>query len=304
MPALADPLRPRRAGTSPSASKSHTMKPRMVRRLTSDAAHQQRRAIRPGRRLGGVVPGDQAAHRHARELVEQRQHRLEHRPADVLPVDVDAIRAGGAQRLGEVGGAVIDAGIEAELVHRRRRTSPWPPAMPTARQPLIFAIWPTTEPTGAGRRGHHQRLAGLRPADLEQADVGGHARHAEHAERGRDRRRAPGSTLRASPAVEQRRIPASRRSRRTKSPGAKPSEVASRPPRPTVPPTITSPIRDRRGVRRRVAHAPAHVGVERQIDGPAAAPGRGPAPAPAPPPAGSWPRTADPAAARPERSDG
>ena len=33
-----------------------------------------------GRQLGGVVPGDQAAHRHARELVEQRQHRLEHRP--------------------------------------------------------------------------------------------------------------------------------------------------------------------------------------------------------------------------------
>src|SRR4051794_14642020 len=40
---------------------------------------------------------------------------------------------------------------------------------------------------GAGRRGHDDRLAGLRLTEVVEPDVRGHARHAEHAERRRDR---------------------------------------------------------------------------------------------------------------------
>ena len=48
-----------------------------------------------------------------------------------------------------------------------------PPAMPTTRQPLSLAIWPTSEPTDPGRRRHDHGFAGLRLADIEQAEIGG-----------------------------------------------------------------------------------------------------------------------------------
>lgn len=47
-----------------------------------------------GRRVIVVVVRNEAAHRHAGVQIEQRQHRLQHRPAHVLEVHVDAIRAG------------------------------------------------------------------------------------------------------------------------------------------------------------------------------------------------------------------
>ena len=84
--------------------------------LDEDAVHQQRHAVRPGGQLGGVVVGDEAADRDAGEVVQQRQHRVEHRPADVLKVDVDALRTGGFQALGQVGLAVVEAGVEAEFL--------------------------------------------------------------------------------------------------------------------------------------------------------------------------------------------
>ena len=60
--------------------------------------------------------------------------------------------------------------------------------MPTARAPLIFAIWPTAEPTAPEAAATTTVSPGLRLADIEQARIGGHAGHAEHADRGRDRR--------------------------------------------------------------------------------------------------------------------
>ena len=90
------------------------MKPRMVRRLVStlrisDDAHFGADGF------GVVVMRDQAAHRNARERVEQRKHRLEHRAADILEIDVDAFRAGGLQLGREIGIAVIEAVVEAEF---------------------------------------------------------------------------------------------------------------------------------------------------------------------------------------------
>ena len=92
------------------------MKPRKVRRLVRIVAHHR---AGPFRRLGlgVVVMGDQAAHRHARKRVEQREHRLEHRAADILEIDVDALRAGVLQLGGQIRIAVVETGIEAELLH-------------------------------------------------------------------------------------------------------------------------------------------------------------------------------------------
>src|ERR1035438_6905436 len=60
--------------------------------------------------------GDEPANRHTGEVVQQRQHGVEHRAADVLEVNVDSTRAGGFQSLGQVGLFVIEAGVEAEFL--------------------------------------------------------------------------------------------------------------------------------------------------------------------------------------------
>jgi hypothetical protein len=60
--------------------------------------------------------GDQPTDRHARKDIEQRQHRLEDRTADILPIDVDAAWASRLQPLRKIRPAVIDAIVEAELV--------------------------------------------------------------------------------------------------------------------------------------------------------------------------------------------
>src|ERR1019366_10767086 len=66
----------------------------------------------------GVVHGDQPAHRNAGERIEQWEHGLEYRAADILEIDVDALRTGCSKTGGEIGCPVVDAGIEAEfLVH-------------------------------------------------------------------------------------------------------------------------------------------------------------------------------------------
>src|SRR3546814_6771130 len=61
-----------------------------------------------------AVVGDEAADRHARAILQQRQHRGGDIAADVLDIDVDAVRAGRRELRGVVRGLVVDAGIEAE----------------------------------------------------------------------------------------------------------------------------------------------------------------------------------------------
>src|SRR5258708_38991854 len=89
---------------------------------------------------------DQAAHGNARERIEQRERRLEHRAADILEIDVNAFRAGILEFRGEIGIAVIEAIIEAELVLDVVAL-----VLATGdadgAAPLIRAIWPTAEPT-------------------------------------------------------------------------------------------------------------------------------------------------------------
>src|SRR5262245_53491464 len=59
--------------------------------------------------------GDQAADRDARKIVQQREHRLEHRAADIFEIDVDALRARRLQLRRKIRIAMIETIIEAEL---------------------------------------------------------------------------------------------------------------------------------------------------------------------------------------------
>src|SRR5262245_26944193 len=49
-------------------------------------------------------------------LLSNGKHRLPDRPADVLEVDVNALRAGRPQPVGEIGALVIDGRVEAKFV--------------------------------------------------------------------------------------------------------------------------------------------------------------------------------------------
>ena len=61
--------------------------------LRQDLEHGGGEQVLAVARASGIVVGDEARDRDARELVEERQHRLPDRPADVLEVDIDAVRA-------------------------------------------------------------------------------------------------------------------------------------------------------------------------------------------------------------------
>src|SRR5271163_1506764 len=75
-----------------------------------------RRQIRTGARFDIVVFRHHAAHHHAPEIVEPREHRLLHRTADILPIDIDAFRTGSIERAPQICRAMVDAGIEAKRV--------------------------------------------------------------------------------------------------------------------------------------------------------------------------------------------
>ena len=170
--------------------------------LAQNFAHGRRQQVRPGLAAACIVLRDQPAYRHAREAVEQRQHRLPHGAADVLEIDIDALRAGSRQVLGEIGRAMIDRGVETQLL---------------AHMPALVGAAGDADGAGAGHFGElpDQRadraargrddhgLARFRLADRVQARIGREAGHAEHAEPGRDRRQL-GVELAQSGAVRGR----------------------------------------------------------------------------------------------------
>src|SRR5580658_1134210 len=142
---------------------------------------QHRRAIDARGQLLEVVPGDESAQRHARADVEERCDGVQHRAADVLEVHIDPLGTGGGKLLCEARAAVIDAGIEPEGLHRVAAL------LRTARHPdhataLELRNLPDYRAHRSGRSRHHHGVAGLRLADVEESDVGGESRHAEHAE--------------------------------------------------------------------------------------------------------------------------
>src|SRR5262249_53625869 len=83
--------------------------------LDPEALAHRRDEARAGPRVRIVIFGDHAAHDHAAEIVEQRKHRALYRAADILEIDIDALRASDGERGGEVA-AMVEAGIETELL--------------------------------------------------------------------------------------------------------------------------------------------------------------------------------------------
>ena len=77
--------------------------------------------------------------------------------------------------------------------------------MPTTRQPLSLAIWADRRADRPGGGGDHDGLAGLRLADVEQADVGGQPGHAERRQRQR-RLRHRGIKLAQAAAIGQQPV--------------------------------------------------------------------------------------------------
>ena len=90
------------------------MKPCTFRRRLQHRCQEQRRAVDALGQLGEVVPGDQAAQRYARIHVQQRQHRGEHRAADVLEIHVDPLGRRLGEPLAQLRLAVIEARVKAE----------------------------------------------------------------------------------------------------------------------------------------------------------------------------------------------
>ena len=86
--------------------------------LFQQRAHQQRQTVRPLGQRGRVVAADQAAHRHPRRGIEQRQHRIEHLAADVFIINVNALRAGLRQLFGKIRCPMVEADVKAQRLDR------------------------------------------------------------------------------------------------------------------------------------------------------------------------------------------
>ena len=117
---------------------------------------------------------------------ELAQRDIEDLAADVVEVDIDALRAMLAQRRAHVLVLVVDGRVEAEFVHQVA-------ALVGAAGDADHAAaldpghLPDHHPDRASGTGHHHGVAFLRGADVEQAEICGHAGHPEHAQVGGQR---------------------------------------------------------------------------------------------------------------------
>ncbi len=155
--------------------------------LHGEALHQdQRPGARARRRLLVIVARDHAAERHAAEQVHAAHHRLHDRAADLLEVDVHALRRQRVEPLADVLVLVVDRRVEAELVGKIAallRAAGDADDM----QALDLADLADDLPDAAGGRRDDQRLAFLRLADVQQAEIGRRADEAEDAVADRER---------------------------------------------------------------------------------------------------------------------
>ena len=168
--------------------------------------------------------------------------------------------------------------------------------MPTALAPAILASCPTSEPTGPLAAATTTVSPGLGLPMSVEPGIGGKARHAEHAQPGRDRRQLAGRAYAGAGALPRRmRAPAGTRQHDIA--GARSRDDRRRSPRTR---SRQSSLRRRRPAWHRISDRPCGRACRgRATDrAPAAAARRAAAPASALPPAGSSPPSADP---RPRR---
>src|SRR5205085_2851854 len=132
-------------------------------------------------RLQLVVLRDRAADDDARLAREAGQGGVEYLAADVVEVHVDPLRTPIAKRRGDVLGLVVDGGVEAQVldyVAALVRAA----GDPHRASPLELCDLADHAADGARGAGDDHGLAlGWLP-DVEQPEVGGHARHPQRAD--------------------------------------------------------------------------------------------------------------------------
>ena len=163
--------------------------------VADDEAAQRRRLPIGLRQLRGrrggvvVVAGDRSAQGDAAAQAQGVDRRREVLAADVVEVDVDAVRRGLAQQLGDRAVVVVERGVEAELVAQPRDLLGRARRSRSRCGPRSFAICPASEPTAPAAPHTNTTSPSLQLRDVQQPDVGGQARHPEHAQM--DARRGP-----------------------------------------------------------------------------------------------------------------
>src|SRR5258706_1189000 len=228
--------------------------------LQPEAIDQHRAHVAVPVGLGEAVLRDQAADDDAPEEVRERQQRIEDLGADVFEANVHPAGARFAQPLGEVTGLVVDAGVVAQLLHRviALRLAAGDADHAAAFDLHQLACDATHR---AARGGYDDRLALLRLADFKEPEPRGdpgHAKHSQVVRRGNAAYLEPREVARLRHAVE---LPSERRQHLV--PGLEArvprfDDLAHR-----------LPDHDRVDLHRRrvgfrVAHAPAHVRIERE----------------------------------------
>src|SRR5580700_4403922 len=141
------------------------------------ALDQQREIVaRALHRTGNVVLRDGAADHDASATRKVCESSLKDVTADVVEVDVDALRASFPQRLAHIFGFVIDSRVKSQVVDEI--TALVDPARNAYRAATLdFGNLTHNRPYSTGSRRHDYGLARLRLAGFEQAEVGRHARH-------------------------------------------------------------------------------------------------------------------------------
>ena len=156
--------------------------------LHDQALHhdQAGHAARAVRRRHAVILRDRAAAGDAAAIVHLRQAGFENVAADIVEIDVDALRRRGPQRLVGRAVLVIDRGVEAEFGGQ-------PVALVLAAgdaddvASLDLGDLADDRADRAGGGRDHDGLAFLGLADIEQAEIGGEAGDAVDAEQMRHR---------------------------------------------------------------------------------------------------------------------
>src|SRR5258708_37057154 len=132
------------------------------------------------RRFRGVVVGDEPADRNARKVVQQRQHRIEYWTADILEIDIDALRTSRFQIFAQPGLAMIEARVESELVPNEAALLS---ASGNADNPAALDLCDLADHRADSTRGRSDDtgLSGVGFSDIQKARIGGETLQDEHA---------------------------------------------------------------------------------------------------------------------------
>src|SRR4029079_16245128 len=128
-----------------------------------------------------VVLADRAADHDACLARELGEHLVEDLAADVVEIDIDAVRTVLLEAVAHAAGLVVDAGVETQLLDHPFALGRTARAADGAAALDLRALPDGLADRTRGARDD-DRLAGRRSPDVHQPEVAGHARHAEHVE--------------------------------------------------------------------------------------------------------------------------